>query len=95
MNDRILIPPSKIRRARPIPKGRAVDPVAREEVAQLLQGAPAQPEYLIENLHRVQDRFGHLSAAHLAALAEAMKLSMAEVYEVASFYHHFDIVKEG
>ncbi len=95
MNDRVVIPINKVRRARAIPKGRAVDPVGREEIAQLLQGAPLQPEYLIENLHRVQDRFGHLSAAHLAALAEAMKLSMAEVYEVASFYHHFDIVKEG
>jgi formate dehydrogenase len=95
MNDRITIPISKIRRARPRPKGRGVDPVAREEVAGLLAGSPLEREYLIENLHRVQDRFGQLSAAHLAALAEAMKLSMAEVYEVASFYHHFDIVKEG
>src|SRR5687768_6972691 len=91
----IAIPISKIRRARPTPKGRAVDPVARAEVAQLLEGAPLDAEYLIENLHRVQDRFGHLSAAHLNALAEAMKLAQAEVYEVATFYHHFDIVKEG
>ncbi|MGZ5597999.1 MAG: NAD(P)H-dependent oxidoreductase subunit E, partial [Usitatibacter sp.] len=58
-------------------------------------GVPTDREYLIENLHRIQDRFGHLSAAHLTALAEAMKLSMAEVYEVATFYHHFDVVKEG
>src|SRR6185436_17456135 len=94
MNE-IAIPVSKIRRARPIPKGRPVDPVAREEVARVLEGAPREREYLIENLHRVQDAFGHLSAAHLAALAEAMKLSMAEVYEVATFYHHFDVVKEG
>jgi hypothetical protein len=50
---------------------------------------------LIEHLHKVQDRFGHLSAAHLAALAEEMGLAQAEVYEVASFYHHFDVVKEG
>ncbi|HEX4763857.1 MAG TPA: NAD(P)H-dependent oxidoreductase subunit E [Usitatibacter sp.] len=91
----IVIPVSKIRRARPTPKGRAVDPVAREEVARVLEGAPLDAEYLIENLHRVQDRFGHLSAAHLNALAEAMKLAQAEVYEVATFYHHFDIVKEG
>jgi formate dehydrogenase len=89
------IPVSKIRRARPIPKGRAVDPVARAEVAQLLEGAPREPEYLIENLHRIQDRFGSISAAHLNALAEAMKLAQAEVYEVATFYHHFDVVKEG
>src|ERR1700674_2689997 len=91
----VAIPISKIRRARNTPKGRAVDPVAREEIARVLEGAPREPEHLIENLHRIQDRFGHLSAAHLNALAEAMKLAMAEVYEVATFYHHFDIVKEG
>ncbi|MGE5617094.1 MAG: NADH-ubiquinone oxidoreductase-F iron-sulfur binding region domain-containing protein [Bacillota bacterium] len=95
MNDRVVIPLNKIRRPRPVPKGRPVDPVAREEIARLLEGAPREPEYLIENLHRIQDRFGHLSAAHLNALAEAMKLAMAEVYEVATFYHHFDVVKEG
>ena len=91
----ITIPVSKIRRARPTPKGRPVDPVAREEVARLIEGVPPEREYLIENLHRIQDRFGHLSAAHLNGLAELMKLSMAEVYEVATFYHHFDVVKEG
>jgi formate dehydrogenase len=89
------IPVSKIKRPRPVPKGRPVDPVAREEVARLLEGAPRDREYLIENLHRIQDRFGHLSAAHLNALAEWMRLAMAEVYEVATFYHHFDVVKEG
>ncbi len=91
----IAIPVSKIRRARNTPKGRQVDPAARAEVAALFEGAPREREYLIENLHRIQDRFGHLTAAHLAALAEAMKLSMTEVYEVATFYHHFDVVKEG
>ncbi|MCL4688424.1 MAG: NAD(P)H-dependent oxidoreductase subunit E [Burkholderiales bacterium] len=95
MNDRVAIPLAKIRKARPTPKGRAVDAAAREEIAALLGEAPRAPEYLIENLHKVQDRFGCLPAAHLAALAEAMKLSQAEVFEVASFYHHFDIVKEG
>jgi formate dehydrogenase len=95
MNDRVTIPISKIRRARPTPKGRSVDAAAREAIAQVLAGASREREYLIENLHRIQDRFGHLSAAHLAALAEAMKLSQAEVYEVATFYHHFDVVKEG
>ncbi len=95
MNDRVAIPLSKIRKARPTPKGRAVDAGAREEIAALLGEAPRAPEYLIENLHKVQDRFGSLSAAHLAALAEAMKLSQAEVFEVATFYHHFDVVKEG
>ena len=93
--NQITIPVSKIRRTRSTPKGRPVDPVAREEIAQLVEGVPLGREYLIENLHRVQDRFGHLGAAHLNALAESMKLSMAEVYEVATFYHHFDVVKEG
>jgi formate dehydrogenase len=95
MSDRIIIPVGKIRKARPKPKGRSVDPQAREEITRLLEGAPREREYLIENLHRVQDGLGSLGAAHLAALAEAMKLSMAEVYEVATFYHHFDVVKEG
>jgi len=91
----VVIPVSKIRRPRNTPKGRQVDPVARQEIAQLVEGVPVAREYLIENLHRIQDRFGHLSAAHLNALAEAMKLAQTEVYEVATFYHHFDVVKEG
>ncbi|HEX3097453.1 MAG TPA: NAD(P)H-dependent oxidoreductase subunit E [Usitatibacter sp.] len=95
MADTVAIPVSKIRRTRPVPKGRPVDPVAREEVAGLLAGAPLEPQHLIENLHRIQDRYGQLSAAHLNALAELMKLAQAEVYEVATFYHHFDVVKEG
>jgi formate dehydrogenase len=95
MAETVVIPVGKIRRTRPGPKGRAVDPVAREEVAKLLEGASLAAEYLIENLHRIQDRYGHLSAAHLNALAEIMKLAQAEVYEVATFYHHFDIAKEG
>jgi formate dehydrogenase beta subunit len=89
-------------RVRSTPKGRSVDPRARAEVAALLAAArsktgvdPQRRDLLIENLHRIQDRFGQLSAAHLAALAEAMRLSQAEVYEVATFYHHFDVVKEG
>jgi formate dehydrogenase len=94
MNE-IAIPISKIRRPRSTPKGRMVDPAARAAIAALIEGVPTEREYLIENLHRVQDRFGHLSAANLNALAEAMKLSQAEVYEVATFYHHFDVVKEG
>ncbi len=95
MAETVAVPVSKIRRSRPVPKGRPVDPVAREEISRLLEGAPLEAQYLIENLHRIQDRFGHLSAAHLNALAELMKLAQTEVYEVATFYHHFDIVKEG
>jgi formate dehydrogenase len=83
------------RRARGTPKGRGVDPAAREEVRALLGADPRRRDLLIEYLHRIQDRYGSLSAARLAALAEAMKLSLAEVFEVATFYHHFDVVKEG
>jgi len=81
-------------KTRPTLKGRNVDPKARTQVQALLGQAPRRRDLLIEHLHRLQDRFGHLSAAHLAALAEEMRLSLAEVYEVATFYHHFDVVKE-
>ena len=77
------------------PKGRRADAQALEEVRALLGTASRQRDLLIEHLHRIQDRYGMLSAAHLAALAEEMRLPQSEVYEVASFYHHFDIVKEG
>jgi formate dehydrogenase len=77
------------------PKGRAVDPAAAAEIAALLGDAPRRRDYLIEHLHRIQDRYGCLSAAHLVALAAEMKLAMTEVYEVATFYHHFDVVKEN
>ena len=82
-------------RKREAPKGRRVDPEAREAVREVLGDAPRQRDLLIEHLHRLQDRFGHLSAAHLAALAQEMNLAQTEVYEVATFYHHFDVVKEG
>src|SRR5258708_1480666 len=86
---------TKRARVRGTPKGRSVDPKAREEVRALLKDAPLRRDLLIEHLHRIQDRYGHLSAAHLVALADHMKLSMTEVYEVATFYHHFDVIKEG
>ncbi|MCW5634283.1 MAG: NAD(P)H-dependent oxidoreductase subunit E [Rubrivivax sp.] len=82
-------------RRREAPKGRRVDPQARAEVQQLLGPASRARDLLIEHLHRLQDHFGHLSARHLAALAQEMGLAQTEVYEVATFYHHFDIVKEG
>jgi NADH:ubiquinone oxidoreductase subunit F (NADH-binding)/NADH:ubiquinone oxidoreductase subunit E len=82
-------------RLRPAPKGRRVDPAALGEVRSLLGRSPRRADLLIEYLHRIQDRYGHLSAAHLTALADELRLATAEVYEVASFYHHFDIVKEG
>ncbi len=77
------------------PKGRQVDAQALSEVRALLGGAPRRRDLLVEHLHRIQDRYGCLAAAHLVALASEMKLSLAEVYEVATFYHHFDVVKEG
>ena len=82
-------------RKRETPKGRRVDPAALVVVQELLGSESRQPDLLIEHLHKIQDRFGHLSAAHMAALAQEMRLSQTEVYEVASFYHHFDVVKEG
>jgi NADH:ubiquinone oxidoreductase subunit F (NADH-binding)/NADH:ubiquinone oxidoreductase subunit E len=76
-------------------KGRQVDPQAQADVLALLGDAPRRRDLLIEHLHKIQDRYGCLSARHLVALAAEMKMAMAEVYEVATFYHHFDIVKEG
>src|SRR3954470_5155556 len=77
------------------PKGRPVDEVALEEVRVLLGDEPRRRDLLIEHLHKINDRYGHLSAAHLAALAQEMRLSQTEVYEVATFYHHFEVVREG
>ncbi len=82
-------------KGRHTPKGRQLDDTAVEEVRALLGDRPRRRDLLIEHLHLIQDRYGHLSAAHLRALAEEMKLAQAEVYEVASFYAHFDVVKEG
>jgi len=77
------------------PKGRAVDAAALAEVQALLGAAPRRRDLLIEHLHKIQDRYGCISAAHLVALAREMELAYAEVYEVATFYHHFDVIKEG
>jgi formate dehydrogenase len=77
------------------PKGRQVDPTALSEVRALLGDEPRRRDLLIEYLHLIQDRYGHLSARHLAALAEEMRLAQTEVYEVATFYAHFDVVSEG
>ena len=82
-------------KGRHTPKGRQVDDDALVEVQALLGESPRRRDLLIEHLHRIQDAHGHLSAAHIRALAEEMRMSMAEIYEVASFYAHFDVVKEG
>jgi len=76
-------------------KGRIVDINALLEVQSLLGDESRAKDLLIEHLHKIQDEFGHLSAAHLVALASEMKMATTEVYEVASFYHHFDVVKEN
>jgi formate dehydrogenase beta subunit len=96
------VPPSESRPSskkkggvRGTPKGRRVDPQSLQEVLALLGDASRRRDLLIEHLHKIQDKYGCLSARHLVALASEMKLAMAEVYEVATFYHHFDVVKEG
>jgi formate dehydrogenase beta subunit len=82
-------------RTRPVPKGRQLDPDASTEIKALLGESPRQRDLLIEYLHRIQDTYGQISAAHLAALADEMRLAFAEVFETATFYAHFDVVKEG
>jgi NADH:ubiquinone oxidoreductase subunit E len=95
------MPPRKRKREfggvslRPAPKGREIDAAALDEVRALLGDAPRRPDLLIEHLHRLQDVHGYLSVAHLNALAYEMALTPAEVYEVATFYHHFDVVRPG
>lgn len=76
-------------------RGRSIDPVALQQILELLGDKPRRRDLLIEYLHLIQDQFGHISAAHMTALASEMKLATTEVYEVASFYHHFDLIKEG
>ncbi|HEX3535734.1 MAG TPA: NAD(P)H-dependent oxidoreductase subunit E [Stellaceae bacterium] len=94
-HDRRIHPGSGRRRGPDYPKGRQVDPAALAEVQALLGEVERRRDLLIEHLHLLQDHFGCLHARHLVALAEEMKLALAEVYEVASFYAHFDIVMDG
>jgi formate dehydrogenase beta subunit len=89
----ITITPEQItKKKRKGPKGHAVDLSALDEIRTLLGNEPRRPDLLIEHLHKIQDTFHHISSKHLVALASEMKLSPAEVFEVASFYHHFDVV---
>ena len=94
-HDRRIHPGSGRRRGPDHPKGRQVDPAALAEVQVLLGERERRRDLLIEHLHLLQDNFGCLHARHLAALAEEMRLALVEVYEVASFYAHFDIVMDG
>lgn len=92
----ITISPERIKRKkRRGPKGHAVDLSALDDVQSLLGDESRQKDLLIEYLHKIQDQYQHISSKHLVALAHEMKLSPAEVFEVASFYHHFDVLKEG
>jgi formate dehydrogenase len=83
------------KRARAFPKGRQLDEDALHEIRELLGSRPRRPDLLIEFLHLIQDRYHYLSARHLRALCDEMRLPQAAVYEVATFYSHFDVVKEG
>jgi formate dehydrogenase beta subunit len=83
------------RGARNAPKGRQVDARALEDVRSMLGARPRRRDLLVEFLHRIQDTHGSISAAHIVALAHEMRLALTEVYEVATFYHHFDVVKDG
>src|SRR5437868_8963620 len=93
-HDRRIHPGSGRRHRRDVPKGRQVDPTALDEVQALLGDRERRRDLLIEHLHLLQDHYGCLHARHLVALAEEMRLALAEAYEVASFYAHFDIVMD-
>ncbi|MEO1536176.1 MAG: NAD(P)H-dependent oxidoreductase subunit E [Pseudomonadota bacterium] len=82
-------------KSRRTPKGRQVEDQALQDIRTLLGDRPRRRDLLIEHLHLIQDYYGHLSATHIAALADEMRLAQAEVYEVATFYAHFDVVGEG
>ncbi|MEE2943671.1 MAG: NAD(P)H-dependent oxidoreductase subunit E [Pseudomonadota bacterium] len=81
-------------KGRHTPKGRQVEDAALQEIHALIEGREVTRDQLIEFLHLIQDHYGHLSARHIRALAEIMRVGQAEVYEVASFYAHFDVVRE-
>ncbi|HTB28002.1 MAG TPA: NADH-ubiquinone oxidoreductase-F iron-sulfur binding region domain-containing protein [Steroidobacteraceae bacterium] len=98
MNETLIpvaaIGPSK-QRKREAPRGRVVNPEALAEVQALVGNEPLRHDLLIEYLHLINDHYKQLSAPHLAALARLMGLAQTEVYEVATFYHHFDVAKEN
>jgi formate dehydrogenase len=92
---RFAHPGASRRGAKITPKGRQITPRASDELAVLLGDRPRRRDLLIEYLHLIQDTYHQISAAHLAALAAEMRLAFAEVYETATFYAHFDVVKEN
>ncbi|MCC0049308.1 MAG: NAD(P)H-dependent oxidoreductase subunit E, partial [Rhodobiaceae bacterium] len=94
-SDKLGVWKSGAGKGRKTPKGRQYEDGALEDVRALLGDSPRNRDLLIEFLHLIQDKYGCLSAEHLRALAEEMRLAQSEVYEVATFYAHFDVVKEG
>ena len=76
-------------------RGRKVDPQALQEVQDLLGDSPRNSDLLIEALHLIQDRFHYISAKHVVALAQEYKLAPTEGFEEATFYHHFDVIREN
>ena len=82
------------KRKRAQPKGRQVEPAALAAVREALGDMPRRRDMLLEGLHRINDRFGCLRVEHLTAFADELRLSLTEVYEVATFYHHFDIIRD-
>ena len=86
--------PGRGGQARPVVKGRVADVQSQNDIAALLGDRPRRRDLLIEYLHLIQDHYGQIAAHHLTALAEALRLSLAEAYETATFYAHFDVVKE-
>lgn len=95
MSEHKIVRLDALKRNKGKPKGRVVDSDVLLEIQGLLANESLAADMLIEHLHKIQDKFGHISAKHIAALATEMKLSQTEVYEVATFYHHFDVIKEG
>ncbi len=76
-------------------RGRHVTQTAQEQIRDLLGSETPRRDLLIEYLHLIQDKFGHIAADHITALAAEMQLATTEIYEVATFYHHFDVIREG
>ena len=76
-------------------QGRTTPHKSLAEVRHLLGDAPRTRDMLIENLHKIQDHYHHISNRHILALAIDMSLPMAEIYETATFYHHFDVLNEN
>src|ERR1700678_4414371 len=83
------------RRAKSTPKGRQIDPTAAHEIELLLGDRPRRRDLLIEHLHLIQDTYKQISAAHLAALADEMRLAFSQVFETPTFYPPFLDVEEG